>query len=246
MTICSRDIQLAALAVVLAGCGDNLLVRETPETPQPGSDRATVTGYVVDADGAALPGATVSVRATGERATADRSGAFVIDVAANTTLTLAATAPSMATTLVSQFMLSPEGSASFTIPLIGAARIASLAALGPNPMGGAVAIAVKSISGTGLAAEGVTLEIAPSNLGRVLYAPEAAGLPDPDPSLTAMGAGPDCIAWALGVQPHVSIMTFALHGTSQVEPPYSVDDVTWPGTFTVEPGALTLVTLFTP
>jgi hypothetical protein len=32
----------------------------------------------------------------------------------------------------------------------------------------------------------------------------------------------------------------------QVVPPYAIDEVTWPGTFTVDAGALTLVTLFTP
>jgi len=52
-------------------------------------------------------------------------------------------------------------------------------------------------------------------------------------------------AWALGVQPHVSIMQFALHGVAQIEPPYAIDDVIWPGSFTVDAGALTLVTLFT-
>jgi hypothetical protein len=41
-------------------------------------------------------------------------------------------------------------------------------------------------------------------------------------------------------------MTFTLHGASQVELPISIDDITWPGTFTVEAGALTLVTLLTP
>ena len=49
----------------------------------------------------------------------------------------------------------------------------------------------------------------------------------------------------LGVQPHVSIMQFSMHGVSQVEPPYAIDDIIWPGTFTVDAGALTLVTLFT-
>jgi hypothetical protein len=243
---CDHVIRLASLAVTLAGCADSVVVRELPETPPFGNDRATVTGRVVDAEGAALPGATVTMRATGERATVDSSGTFVIDVAANTTLTLAATAPNMATTLVPQFVVSPDGSAAFTIPLVSGARIASLVALGPNPMGGAVAIVVKSVSGAAHAAEGVTVELTPSNLGTVLYAPESAGLPDPDPSLTAMGPGGDCIAWAVGVQPYVSIMAFSLHGVSQVEPPYAIDEVTWPGTFTIEAGALTLVTLLTP
>jgi hypothetical protein len=44
----------------------------------------------------------------------------------------------------------------------------------------------------------------------------------------------------------VTIMQVALQGVSQVAPPYAIDDVTWPGTFTVDPNALTLVTLFTP
>ena len=246
MTTCGRVLRRSSLALALAGCADNVVVLELPETPALGNDRATVTGHVVDADGGAILGATVTVRASGERATVDSNGAFVIDVPANTTLTLAATAPNLATTLVPQFMISPEASAAFTIPLVTGARLASLRALGTNPTGGVVAIAVKSVSGAATAAWGVTIELTPSNLGKVLYAPEGPGMPDPDPSLTAMRSGGDPSAWALGVQPHVSIMTFTLHGASQVEPPISIDDVTWPGTFTVEAGALTLVTLFTP
>jgi hypothetical protein len=40
-------------------------------------------------------------------------------------------------------------------------------------------------------------------------------------------------------------MQLALRGTAQVEPPYAIDDVVYPGTFTVDAGALTLVTLHT-
>lgn len=245
MMICGRSIRLTPLVFALAGCTDTPGVRDLPETPTPANERATVTGNVVDADGVAMPGATVTVRATGEHATVDSTGTFVIDVPANTTLTLAATAPDMATTLVPQFMVLPDHSAAFTIPMITGARLASLGALGPNPLGGAVAITVKSVSGAS-GAGGTTVELTPSNLGKVLYAPESAGLPDPDPSLTAMGAGNDCIAWALGVQPHVSVMTLTLRGASQVEPPHAIEGVTYPGTFTIETGALTLVTLFTP
>jgi hypothetical protein len=57
--------------------------------------------------------------------------------------------------------------------------------------------------------------------------------------------GDDSYAWAVGVQPHVSIMQLALRGVAAVPAPYAMDDVTWPGTFTVDAGSLTLVTLFT-
>ena len=72
------------------------------------------------------------------------------------------------------------------------------------------------------------------------------GMPDPDPSLTTIGQGGDRLAWAVGVQPHVSIMELTLRGASQLQPPYSMDDIMYPGTFTVDAGSLTLVTLFTP
>jgi hypothetical protein len=235
------------LALALASCtGDDLTISEPPETPIVGTDRASVTGLVVDADGAALAGATVTVRATGERATTDTTGAFVLDVPAHTTLTIAATAPGMAPTLLPQFMIDPGHSTAFTIPMVTNARLASLVALGPNPRGGVVAMTVKSLSGAPQPDSPLTIEITPSNFGKVMYAPESSGLPDPDPGLTAMGSGHDCIAWGLGVQPHVSTMTISLHGASQLALPYAVDDITWPGTFTVDAGALTLVTLFTP
>jgi len=71
---------------------------------------------------------------------------------------------------------------------------------------------------------------------------------DPDPAMSAIAQGvqgDESYAWALGVQPHISIMQLALHGVAQLEPPYAIDDITWPGTFTVDAGALTQVTLFT-
>ena len=81
------------------------------------------------------------------------------------------------------------------------------------------------------------------------YAPASLGMADPDAAMAAVMPaavpGGESYAWALGVQPHVSIMQFALHGVAQIEPPYAIDDVIWPGSFTVDAGALTLVTLFT-
>jgi hypothetical protein len=210
------------------------------------SDRARVSGRVVDANGAAIADATIAVRATGERATADRSGAFVLDVPANTTLTLEATSANMAPTLLPQFMLTPDASAEFEIPLVDREHLKSLVAMGANTSGGAIAIALKSMSGATGSAAGATIEISPSNLARVMYAPELAGLPDPDPSLTAIPTGANPIVWAVGVQPHLTTMTITLRGASQLAPPYSIEDVMWPGTFTVDAGALTLLTLFTP
>jgi hypothetical protein len=99
------------------------------------------------------------------------------------------------------------------------------------------------MSGTG-SVVGATVSLTPS-LGRVMYAPTGAGMADPDPAMAAIVQGDDSYAWALGVQPHISIMQLALRGISQVEPPYAIDDIMWPGTFTVDAGALTQVTLFT-
>jgi hypothetical protein len=110
-----------------------------------------------------------------------------------------------------------------------------------------VAVALKSLSGSGSVA-GATVQLTPS-LGRVMYTATGVGMADPDPAMAAVlptvAQGDDSYAWALGVQPHVSIMQFSMHGVSQVEPPYAIDDIIWPGTFTVDAGALTLVTLFT-
>jgi hypothetical protein len=122
-------------------------------------------------------------------------------------------------------------------------RFKTLVGLGGNPSGGVVVVALKSMSGSG-SVTGATVELTP-NLGRVMYAPTGAGMADPDPSMSAVVQGNDPYAWVLGVQPHVSIMELALRGVSQVEPPYAIDDITWPGTFTVDAGTLTLVTLFT-
>jgi hypothetical protein len=194
-----------------------------------------------------MAGATVAVRASGEHTMADSTGAFTLDVPANTTLTLSATAPNMAPTLLQQFLVSPGASGTVEIPMMTSDHFKSLVAMGANPMGGVVVVALKSMSGSGNFA-GATIELTP-NLGRVMYAASGTGMADPDPAMAmvvpAVAQGNESYAWALGVQPHVSIMQLALHGVSQIEPPYSIDDVILPGTFTVDAGALTLVTLFT-
>ena len=239
---------LVLVVASLAGCAESSQeVYTAPETPTVGNDRATVTGHVLDPNGAPVAGATVTVRTSGEHATADSTGAFTLDVPANTTLTLAATAPNMAPTLLQQFLVSPGASAAVEIPVVTSDNFKSLAAMGANPTGGVVAVALRSLSGAGSAAGG-TVALTPS-LGRVMYAPTSLGMADPDPAMAAVvpaaAPGSESYAWALGVQPHVSIMQLTLHGVSQVEPPYSIDDVVWPGSFTVDAGALTLVTLFT-
>ncbi|TMQ09835.1 MAG: carboxypeptidase regulatory-like domain-containing protein [Deltaproteobacteria bacterium] len=240
----TNSLHIAGFVVVasLVGCAVDAPPETAPETPTVASDRATVTGRIVDTRGIAVAGATVSVRSSGEHATADSKGAFTLDVPANTTLTLAATAPSMAPTLLQQLMVSPGTSAAVEIAMVTGDHFKSLVAMGANPSGGVVAVAVKSLSGFRSVA-GATVELTPA-LGRMMY-PATDGMADPDPSMAATVQGDDSYAWALGVQPHVSIMQPALRGMTQVEPPYAINDITWPGTFTVDAGALTLVTLFT-
>jgi carboxypeptidase family protein len=231
----------------LAGCADNLTPHTSPETPTIGNDRATVTGHVVDPSGAPVAGATVTARTSGEHATTDSLGVFTLDVPANTTLTLAASAPNMAPTLLQQFLVSPGATGIVDLPMVTSDHFQSLVAMGANPAGGVVAVALKSMSGAGSVA-GATVQLTPS-LGSVMYAATGLGMVDPDPAMASVvpsvAQGDESYAWALGVQPHVSIMQLALRGVAQIEPPYAIDDVTWPGTFTVDAGALTLVTLFT-
>src|SRR5215813_12340389 len=149
MSNCTRIAGFFVVVASLVGCADSLEPQAAPETPTVGAERATVTGHVVDTHGVAIAGATVAVRATGEHATTDATGAFRLDVPANTTLTLAATAPTMAPTLLQQFLVSTGTTAQVEIPLITSDHFKSLVAMGMNPSGGVVAVAVKSLSGTG-------------------------------------------------------------------------------------------------
>src|SRR5678816_1949861 len=135
-------------AASLAGCAENLASHASPETPTTGADRATVTGRVVDTSGIPVPGATVALRSFGEHATADAMGLFTLDVPANTTLTIAATAPNMAPTLLQQLMVSPAAKADVEIPMITTDRFKSLVTMGANPAGGVLAVALKSMSGS--------------------------------------------------------------------------------------------------
>src|ERR1043165_7813945 len=110
----SHSLRFASLLVVssLAACAESPAPQAIPETPTVAADRATVTGHVLDTTGAAVAGATVAVRSSDERATSDATGAFPLDVPANTTLTIAATAPTMAPTLLQQMIVSPGARAS--------------------------------------------------------------------------------------------------------------------------------------
>lgn len=246
MRLPRRVIMLVSLVVALTGCTDKPVGSDPPETPTVGQDRASVTGRIVDVNGVAIAGGAITVRATGEHATAGSDGAFVLDVPANTTLTLEGTAPNMASTLLPQFMVSPAMTATVEVPLVPRDHLKALVGLGANASGGAVVIELKSLSGSLASAVGSTVDITPSNLGKVMYMPNLAGMPDPDPRLTSIARSTGPVAWALGVQPHVSVMKLALRGISQVEMPYSIEDLTWLGTFTVEAGALTYLTVFTP
>jgi len=244
MSNCQHVTWIVVAVASLTGCADNLNPHTAPETPTTGNDRASVSGHVVDSSGAPVAGATVTVRASGEKATSDATGAFSLDVPANTTLTLAGAAPNMAPTLVQQFMVSSGASAVVDLPLITSDHFKTLVGQGANTTGGVIAVALRSMSGQG-SIVGATVELTP-NLGRVMYAPSGAGMVDPDAAMASVVPGSAPYAWAVGVQPHVSIMTVALRGVGQVAAPYSINDVLWPGTFTVDAGALTLVTLYTP
>lgn len=242
-----RHITWSALAIAsLTGCKVDPATHTAPGTPTI-SERASVTGHVLDVDGAPVAGATVVVRTSGEHATADSNGAFTLDVPANITLTLSATAPSMAPTLLQQFLVSPGTSATVELRMVTTEHFNSLVAMGGDPSGGVVAVALKSMSGTG-SVDGATVTLTPS-LGRVMYAPAGPSMVEPAPEMEAVMSSvvqsDATYAWAVGVQPHVSAMQLALHGVSQVEAPYAIDDALFTGSFTVEAGALTLVTLFT-
>src|SRR2546430_3127606 len=130
-------VAIASFLTALAACADHPVGTE-PETPILGTERATVTGHVVDTTGAPIAGAAVELRMIGTHTTTDATGAFSLDVPANTTLTLAASGPSMATTLLQQFLLSPAAQAAFDIPLLTSDHVMGLIAMGANASGGAV------------------------------------------------------------------------------------------------------------
>src|SRR6185295_2848959 len=85
----SHQVICFVAAATLAGCADNLPSHTSPETPTTATDRATISGRVVDASGAPVAGAMVALRSFGDHATSDATGEFTLDVPANSTLTLA-------------------------------------------------------------------------------------------------------------------------------------------------------------
>src|ERR1041384_1589851 len=161
MITCQRVTLVLVFVASLTGCADNQVPYTAPETPTIGNDRATVPGHVVDTTGAPVAGAAVALRGSGEHAMADSTGAFTLDVPANTTLTLSATAPDMAPTLLQQFIVSPGASAVVELPMLTGDHFKSLVGMGANTMGGVVAVALRSMSGNGSLA-GASGELTPS------------------------------------------------------------------------------------
>jgi hypothetical protein len=111
----NRVAPFVVVMASLAGCAESQVTHTAPETPTTGTDRATVTGHVLDTTGAPVTGATVTVRSSGEHATVDGSGAFTLDVPANTTLTPVGHRAQHGATLLQQFLVSAGTSAQVEI-----------------------------------------------------------------------------------------------------------------------------------
>jgi hypothetical protein len=134
----------------------------------------------------------------------------------------------MAPTLLQQFLVSPGAIATVDLPMVTTDHLKILLAMGKNPSCGVVAVGLKSMSGTG-SVVGATVSLTPS-LGRVMYAPTGAGMADPDPAMAAVM--PSVVQ---SDESYASIMQLAMHGASQVVPPYAIDELTFPTRSTSTP-----------
>jgi len=222
----SPFVSVGALVLAAAACsGEGLgpLPSEPPVPPVLNPGMATVAGRVLNADGQAIAGATVSMldlpAGDGPRvATSGADGSWQLTIPGATWAALRVEAAGFAATRSNTFSVAKgQTSTELDLIMVQPAQIEQMSAM----MGGArvadyglVALEVRSLSGA-CDPTGGKISIEPTQLGRVVYS--RANDSEPDAGLTTMQKGARPAAWLLGVLPPGNYyrLAFAKTGCTQ-------------------------------
>jgi hypothetical protein len=256
----------AALATALLaalGCGINWndpgsvppeMFTPAP-TPPPTTGQARLAGRAVDENGLGVAGAHVQVAETGAATDTDANGAYALPVLADSTVTLAASAPGMADTYRDSVLVAADAAVQgFDLMLLSPDEIAQMNALGAAALGGGdqvdagvVAIRLHG-DGAGCAPDGAHLSLWPPRAAAVTYSRPSggAGLDQPDPSVDGVQPGAAVGAWLLAAAPPGNMMAIGvdLPGCRVAPAPPPADGLTFSGARHVVAGALTVSDLF--
>jgi hypothetical protein len=213
-----------ALAVLAAaGCGGtksnpSVGMGTVPEMPKLILGTATVSGVVRDGAGGPIAGATVKVAETGASTMTDPSGAYMLEVPSDSTITLAISAMGFATSYRESVLLADHATATGNdVMMLTLDEVMRFTAMGfPAEVAtrGLMAVRLHSVSPSCMTA-GARISVWPPLGAKVVYAQPSAtgGLDEPDPTLTAVQDGTRVSAWLSGTISPGAMLTINLEQT---------------------------------
>jgi hypothetical protein len=217
--------------------------------PMPMPGEAMISGHVLDPDGVGVA-ATITVAETDVTATSDGSGAFVVTVPSDSTVTLVASSDGHASTYRDSVVLASQSAVDgFDFLMLPTDRYAAMNAMATvNAMtGGLVAVRLHSLS-AGCATDGAQLAVWPPKAGTIVYSsPGAAGSFDqPDATITAVQAGTTTSAWIAGAISPGNMLAISVQqaGCMLVDASPSMNGMVFPGLRHPATGMLTQTDLF--
>jgi hypothetical protein len=246
----SRAVTGTLLALSLGACSADEAPPpargEVPQVVTAVASQAVVSGRVVDFAGAPVAAAVVAMAETGNLTMTDGDGAFVLNVPADSTVTLQIAAPGFAMTHLAALQVLAGHAAGGTV--IRLATPAKLDELNTGtrmvPTGyGVVAVELRSKNGH-CTPEGGHIVLTPAALGTVMYT--GGGSSDPDPTLSVAEASDDISAFIIGALPAGGAANLVAEkpGCMPVTFPVDTGDRVHTGKFRIAAGALTQITLF--
>lgn len=249
---------VASAALTNVGCGGG---QQSDMVGAPGvptitvlvSKQASLGGRVLDGSGAPIAGAVVHIAETDAQVMTDASGVYQFNVAAESTLSLNASAPGKASTYRESIILAADAAINdFDIHLLTPDVIRALNGVSDAstpPTRGVVALRLHATDAT-CALAGARVVVSPPSAATVSYAgPASAGpLDTPDPAATNVQAGADISAWLLSAIPpgNMNLLRIDVQrdNCAIVSPSPSMGGATFPGYRQVVAGALTEADLF--
>ncbi len=242
-------------ALASAGCGSDrpiIAVEDgsIPSMPTPMPGKAMLTGVVRDGAGTAVPGATLRIAETDATATSDATGAYAIDVPADSTVTLVGSAAGFAKTYEESVMLGAGTSGSIDVRLLPPADItakSAMAEVAAPDKRGVMAVRLRSTDGA-CAVAGAKLTVYPTGAATVIYGRPASsgGMAVPDVTLASVQDGADVAAWLVAVVPpgNMLLLTIEQPNCALTTSPQIADGMTFTGKLRADAGALTEASLF--
>lgn len=244
------------MASVLTACGESAPPPSPSDDPlppaMPKADplQAMLSGHVRDAHGQGIAGARVSIAETDASATTDAAGAYLLDVPADSTVTVLAAAAGFARTYRESVMVAAGVAVpDFDVMLLSPDALTSMNALGGGAAAtslGVMALRLHSLSADCVTA-GARVAVWPPKAATVVYSRRGAdGVDQPDPAADSVQDGVAIHAWLAGAVPPGNMLQLTVEqpGCQVMPQSPSIGGLIFPGLRRAEAQALTEADLF--